>query len=292
MPHRSPIAVVALLGLTNLVTIALFVAGIAMFSFDGTNFFAMFILPIGAIMFGLIGALGAVPGARIAQYSPGSSLRTIMAASSAVAFAVYLLVVAVLINWADPAHPGVIASLLAHETAGDFRLTRGTHEIGNLGQVGAWGYLLLALKFAGAALGAVATHEGLRLLPYCRACQVFTRTRDKGTVHFLSFEAWAGAMNGLPEQPWLRARDLLQLPRQKAFSVPGRYYVLVRLRRHECPTCREQHMRERVFVHNGRVPVEQKELSSAYSWSPSEARSRPAPPPVTGSPRGFGRKVA
>jgi hypothetical protein len=213
-------------------------------------------------------------------------------ASAAIAFALYLLVVAALVDAADPTHPGLAATLVALETQGDFSLTRGSHEVGNLGQVGGWGYVLLALKFAGAVLGALSVHAGLRLLPYCHACRVFTRTREKGVLHFPSFEAWVAAMHDLPEQPWLRARHMLQLPRQRAFTIPGRHYVLVRLRRHECPSCHEQHMRERVFVHNGRAPIEQKQLSSAYSWSPSDARARPAPPAPVAGPRGFGRKVA
>jgi hypothetical protein len=292
MSTRSCTPVLAMLALSHALTIAVFVATLIVFRFSAINLFAMLVLPLGAMCFGILGSLGAIPGARMAQFAPGGSLARLIATAAAISFAVYLLLIAALTNLGAAAHPGVLFTLLHNETEADYVLTRGMRQIGDAGRVGAWGYVLLALKFAGAISGALMTHSVLKLLPYCRKCAVFTRTRERGTVHFRSLEAWAGAMCEMPREPWQRAREVLALPRQKALSTAGRYYVLVRLRRHECPECHEQHMRERVFVHTGSALSEKKQLSSQYSWMPADALShrRPVPPKPTRA--GFGRKVA
>ncbi|WP_162789502.1 hypothetical protein [Altererythrobacter sp. ZODW24] len=280
-----------MIGLSQLITILLYLAVIFLFRFDPTNFFAMVLLPFGALIFGCLGSLGALPGAKIAQYPVDARLRNIMIGTSMTAFVVYLLIVAAVINWADSSHPGVITSLVQLQTQTEFAFSKGTHEIGNLGEVGAWGFLLLALKFAGVAGGSWAYYSSLRLIPYCSSCRVFNRTREKGTLYFHTFDAWVAEMKKVPTEPWRRAAHMLSLPRQKALSIPGKNYVLVRLYRHECPRCHEQHMREQVQVHNGSQLVAPKELASAYSWLPSQAQSKKVTPEPQGGVGGFGRKV-
>src|SRR5687768_7189369 len=114
-----------MLALSQLLTIALFLAATAVFQFNPANFFVLFVVPFGTVIFGVLGTLGAFPGARMAQYSPGASLRNLMVGSAVLGFAVYMLVVAALANWASPDQPGVLATWLQLETQGDFALTRG-----------------------------------------------------------------------------------------------------------------------------------------------------------------------
>lgn len=290
MSRPSLAALYGLVLLSNALAVLLFVVVLCVFRFDLTNLFVLIALPFGACLFGMLATLGAVPGAKLSQVGPSESLRKIMIITSIGSLAVYFAVLASILNWADPAHPGLLAALVHHETQSEFLLTKGIHEIGNLGETGAWGYLLFTLKFLGAGAGAWTTYSLIALLPYCKTCRVFTRTRDKSTLHFRSLDIWAGEMAKVPEGPTARARYMLKLPRQKAFSVSGHRYVLVRLRRHECPCCNEQHMRERVFVHDGSRPVEQKSLSIEYSWWPQRAaRVTDAAVPLP-RVRTFGRK--
>ncbi|MEZ5681281.1 MAG: hypothetical protein R3E14_08285 [Erythrobacter sp.] len=290
MKNRSSIPVMALLCVSSAATLVMCFALIFRFGFDPTNFFAMLVIPIGAIIFGMIAPLGAVAGARIAELGPGARLHTLIVGGALLAYTVYLLVIALMIDGANPAHPGVVASLLEREMDTTITFQRRSRTLGESGVLGGWGLAMLTLKFAGIAVGAWTLSASTKLMPYCRKCSVFTRKIDKGMIVYRSGEDWLAAMRRLPEDKASRASALLAMPRQGRLSGSGKSgSVRVEVLRHSCPICREQHMRERVFVTSGSYPVEQKQLRLAYSWTNAPKPPRPEPPqPVAAG--GFGRK--
>lgn len=274
MRKRSMLPAIVLMAVTSGAAIALCFAILLRFQFDPLNFFAMLVVPLGALLFGIIAPLGAVAGAKIANLGPGPRLCAVMVGGALTAFTVYLVLLATLLDLADPDHPGVFASLIGREMETAVTFQRASRQVEILDALGGWGLALLGLKFAGVGVGALAVHASMKLLPYCAKCRVFTRTIDKGQLYFPSLEQWLEAINVLPEGEAPRADAMLSLPRRAPFSLSrGNGHVQVRMRRHACPKCHEQHMRERVFVQNGKVPLEQPGLSLAYSWMPPQSQA-------------------
>lgn len=160
MSRGSATIVLAALVVSNLGAIALFLTARAVLGFEGVNQFGNFVIPVGTLVFGLIGSLGAVPAVRWTGIGPVPPLRTLMVVASPIAVLVYLLLVAALANWAGHGAGGIFASFMSDVTDGSYILSTGTDE--DLGRVGGWGFVLLGLKLAGAAGGAFVTYEGMR----------------------------------------------------------------------------------------------------------------------------------
>lgn len=286
MPDRSPTPVILFLTLSNLTMVG-FALALSQWGFDPTNLFALLVIPIGAIIFGLLGSLGAIPGMRLANYPAGPQLRIFMTAGAVLALALYVVLQGAMLSWSHPAHPGLLDAIAGRATAGGYVARRGSNILFQADHLGSWGYAFLALKFVGAAVGAWTHHAVLALMPYCRPCGVFTERRDKAELLFKKAEAWTSAMAAAPDAADERAAYLLALPRRGMWTAPGNHFVIMRLLRSECPQCGKQHMREQVFTRGG----EAKQYRLRYSWS---RRKTPQPSGQGNAPavRSFGRKIA
>lgn len=153
--------VVAMTLLSHAVIIALFLTVRALFHFEAIKYFTLFVVPIGAIMYGLLGSIGAGYALRWTQRAPTPPLLKLLTITAMVSFVVYLLIIAALTSEANGGHVGVLGSFFENITNTELVYGRAGRRDGSLGAVGSWGFLLFGLELAGVAAGAFVSYEGM-----------------------------------------------------------------------------------------------------------------------------------
>lgn len=159
-----------------------------------------FVIPVGAILSGFIGASGYYVGARLFGHKPsGLILVNMVAVSIGTFFTIYYLsYVFIEVNGR------YIRDLIPFTAYMDFVLqhqslefgVRG-HSVGSTGELGGWGYATAALQIIGFALGGVAIFGYLSSLPYCEQCKRYLSQKGKQIRYTSDSESLASLVENL-----------------------------------------------------------------------------------------------
>jgi hypothetical protein len=158
----------------------------------GLNIFTFklwFVVPIGAIAMGLLGASGAILAARYFHIRPNLVDAVLMSlVAAATMLLIYYLDYATFVlndgrKASDLVDFGSYLDLVLTKT--HMRVGRGARDAGEVGQMG---YALAGLEFVGFLLGGAVTFFLIKGLPRCAACGSYLRKLRKRTTKELTFD--------------------------------------------------------------------------------------------------------
>ncbi|AKJ27153.1 hypothetical protein [Caldimonas brevitalea] len=244
---------IALCGLVTSLLVAVADVAIArMTSIDIFTFFVWLVVPVGALMTGLVAASGYYFGALYFHKRPTLALLLQMVVIAGVTqWLIYWLGYATSVL--DDGRK--IADLVSFRDYLDVILTKAHYRVGHAqadtGEVGTFGYWIAALQFAGFLVGGFFIYAFLRNKPVCAPCDKYLRRLAKRTKKFADAEAANGYYERLFTLP-VEGPDFAALIRSDATlpkATKGAVHIDTSLL--GCPQCKRQTIEEKVKAHNG-----------------------------------------
>ncbi len=172
--------IVAGLITTALALFGVWAANQASDSFNIMSWYGYYIIPIGAVLVGLVAGSGYgiaswVTGVRISR-----SLLWVVIFLQVLAYflAQYIQFKHLLAKYPDASEVGFLEFF--DETTRSFAWTQKDGSAGS--PLGAWGYLWRCLEIAGFGLGGLIVPLILKAKPYCQSCQRYMRTKSLGLL--------------------------------------------------------------------------------------------------------------
>jgi hypothetical protein len=215
--------------------------GLALYSFT-----LWFVIPVGAILAGLVAASGWLLGAWVLNHKPSRLLLANMALASITTF--------FLIHWLSYISfevDGKLVSeyvpfvkymdtILTHQSMGFY--VRGRAH-GTTGELGWFGYVVALLQVVGFALGALAVYGYLSGLPYCEECRKYFKSKAKQT-------RYTGNADTFTEMVKTLFASFQKGELQKALDEHGVFgqakakgaHLMSQVQRRQCPRCKIQHL--------------------------------------------------
>ncbi|HVY56524.1 MAG TPA: hypothetical protein VHA77_01605 [Xanthobacteraceae bacterium] len=239
----------------------------------GLNFFTFklwFVIPVGAMCVGMLGASGAILAARYFHIQP-----TIV---DAVLMVVAAIATMVLIYYLDYTtfvlSDGRKASDLFDFTSFvDLVLTKAHMRMGrgagiDTGEVGELGYALAALEFVGFLVGGAATFLIIKGLWRCADCGSYLRKLKSKSTKELTFEEASKLIE------LFKGGDLEMVQRVMAWTPAHRSFddkenrALIAFNLFGCPTCKAEVISTHVSAFNGKEWKDVPELTTRRNLTP------------------------
>ncbi len=208
-----------------------------------------FVVPIGAMLIGFASTSGFYFGSLYFHKRPSTFLLLELVAIAALTgYLIYYL--AYITLTLDDGRK--LQDLISLSQFIQISMTTASYSIGGMpfetGEVGAFGYVLAALRFVGLLMGSVFYYLVLSAEPACGGCKLYYRSLAKKEKRFVDSESAGGYYNVLvthdvqsePFAELIKARAELKKP------VGGSFRVKTALL--GCPGCNDQVIEDRVHV--------------------------------------------
>ncbi|MBU3638193.1 hypothetical protein [Polynucleobacter sp. AP-RePozz3-80-G7] len=238
------IQIIAFALLTSVLTA---LANLLVENWFGINVFSFglwFILPVGAVIVGMGGASGGFLACKYFNIKPNwlDALALAVIAAFTMYLIYYLGYITLLLEDGSKA-----SDLVDFGTYLDVIVTKSHMRIGralqnDTGEVGNFGYLLLAIKFVGVLLGGFAIFANLKSLAMCEKCGVYyKKIASKETSHATTNDAQAvyEKMNSGSIDDY---KEALQT------TAKGDCEAKIKFTLMRCPKCKDEYISEEFFV--------------------------------------------
>jgi hypothetical protein len=221
----------------------------------GINFFTMkvwFVIPVGAIAVGMIGAGGAILAARYFNVVPTilDAMFMVVIAAATMLLIYYLDYVTFVLEDGRRA-----SDLIDFTSYVDLVLTKSHMRVGrggqiDTGEVGQFGYALAAIEFAGFLLGGAATFLFIKGMARCRDCGSYLRKLKTKQIKDLTFDATDKIIDLFNRGDLETMKGLLAwVPPKQEFGNSQKALVVFDLL--GCPNCKTEVIIAKVKVFNG-----------------------------------------
>jgi hypothetical protein len=232
------------------------VANVLIARIAGVNIFTYklwLVIPAGGVCVGMLGASGAILAARYFQIRPTVTDAIAMVfVAAATMFLIYYLDYATLVL-DDGRKASDLIDFVSYVdlvlTKAHMRVGRGSHDAGEVGQMG---YALACIEFVGFLVGGAGTFFLIKGLPRCFGCSSYLRKLKTKKTKELTFEE----ANKLIEL--FRTGDLSMVQAVMTWGPPERVLdrkgqkALIVFNLFGCPTCRAEAISVSVSAFDGR----------------------------------------
>jgi hypothetical protein len=239
-------------GLVSSVLVA--IINVVLANATGFNLFTFafwFILPIGAGLSGFAAASGYYFGS---VYFHKRATRALMIQMVLIAGLTQALIYYLGYVTAQFDDGQKIADVVSFSRYLDAALTSVHYQVGgqhDLGEAGAWGYLIAAIHFLGFLVGGVCVYAFLQSKPVCEACNLYLRTLAKKEKIFASSEAASAYYDRVFTVP-LDSQEFISLIQTNAtVATPHTGNLKIKTVLHGCPDCQEQLVTDTVAGYDG-----------------------------------------
>jgi hypothetical protein len=254
--------------------------------FDLLSFWA-YLLPCGAMVFGMVGSVGFRLGARLVNHRIDSLLLGAMTLCTLIAvILVYVIGYATSFVYREAPANSIGASDWLFSVLANGRIAIGHHD--SVLDVGQFGMALLLGKLGGVVVGALMAGWSWKKDPFCGSCKQYHARVHRRQLNFTSLEEFVGFSERLPQDPKARAVALASAVPPSKVWISKDGTVCLTVEHTECPTCREGLLCERVTMMMDSRPRPITELSQNTYLSNRPSRS-PALPTIGRTQ--FGRKA-
>ena len=222
----------------------------------GINVFTLkvwFVIPVGAVLVGMLGASGAILAARYFNIVPTilDAVFMVIIAAATMLLIYYLDYVTLILDDGRKA-----SDLIGFASYVDLVLTKSHMRVGRAGQidtgeVGQFGYALAAVEFAGFLIGGAATFLFIKGMARCADCGSYLRKLKTKRTKELTFDETDKVVN-------LFVRGDLETVQGVLAWAPGERKLgksqkaLITFDLLECPKCRTEAITAKVQIFNGR----------------------------------------
>jgi len=147
-----------------------------------------------------------------------------------------------------------VADLLSFAEYLDVKLTTAEYRIrsASTGEVGAFGYLLALLQFAGFLVGGYTIFNTLVEKPVCETCDTYLRTLAKREHQFKDSEPAIAFWNGLFDHP-LDGPEFVKMLQPEKMKQVELDTVQINTELRGCSTCKQQDVLQWVTIWNGKA---------------------------------------
>lgn len=233
------------------------VANVVIDRIVGINFFTFkvwFIIPVGAIVVGMLGASGAILAARYFNIFPtilDAALMVVIAAATMVL--IYYLDYATLVlddgrRASDLVDFSTFVNLVL--TTSHMRIGRGAGV--DTGEVGQMGYFLALIEFVGFLVGGAATFGFIQGLPRCAECGSYLRKLKTKKTAELTLEEGEQMLGLFKQGDLTTVQQLITwVPGERKFD-PISKRAIITFDLHGCPKCKTEMIAAKVKAYNGK----------------------------------------
>ncbi len=132
-------------------------------------------------------------------------------------------------------------------TKAHYRIGRGMHDTGEVGEFGYW---LAIFQFIGFMLGGIAVYFILLDRPECKQCKKYFRPLASKNKNFFSTEDFAEYYDNIFQHPF-DLENFAKKIKQVFSAKPSKGAILLEEKLHGCPQCKSQMVSNKVKVYNG-----------------------------------------
>ncbi|HEX7693971.1 MAG TPA: hypothetical protein VF409_05750 [Sphingomonas sp.] len=280
---------------TQMLAVMIWYVGIRVFHGDILKLWVNLILPLGALVLGIVGGFGFYIAGRIAKHHSTSGLRwAAVAIALATVFAIRFLGYWMLEVDGIPVHRLVGFIPYVQATLGHAKMSfsHGLQSIGAV-DVGVLGYVLEAAEWLTYAAMSYCFAAKLPQAVHCERCNHYMHESLWGSVRIDQQRRFEEFYRDLPADPAARLVALRAAESQVATPIGGALDLRYRLV--ECPTCSAAALAESGKVYTGRYWARTSALSRIGRFDRARHTPAPSPGPVAepAAPgvRTFGRRT-
>ena len=279
---------------TQLLAVMIWYVGYRFFQADLLKLWANLILPVGALILGIVGGWGFYVAGRMAKHPSTSGLRwTAVGIALATAVGIRFLGYWTVTVDGVPVHDMVGFVPYLQATLGHARMSfsHGMQDQGAV-DVGALGYLLELAEYA---VYAAASYGFAAKLPHavrCERCASYMHESLWGSVKVERQLTFRDRYRALPLEPAARLVALRAMESEDAAPISGAVDLHYRLV--ECPTCSAAAVAESGKIHTGKYWAPARALTRVGRFDRARHAAAPLPPPAAAPAapgvRTFGRR--